>query len=137
MKRREEEPIPELRTHTETPETMINPTSPTTSTKLKANKMRDVYIKIHNASDTMHTDQTGCFPPNIQHRKQIHLPIQVGAAMISEELSIRYFQIAVPKSFRSQSLQKHQASNPAEARKRQNAPRIETDDKSFKPKVQL
>jgi hypothetical protein len=24
--------------------------------------MRDVYIKIHNESDTMHTDQTGRFP---------------------------------------------------------------------------
>jgi hypothetical protein len=25
-------------------------------------KMHDVYIKIHDASDTMHSDQTGCFP---------------------------------------------------------------------------
>jgi hypothetical protein len=51
LKRREEESIPELGTHTEAPETTINHTSPTTLTKLKANKMRDVYIKIHNASD--------------------------------------------------------------------------------------
>ncbi len=27
----------------------------------KPKKMRDVYIKIHNASNTMHTDQTCCF----------------------------------------------------------------------------
>jgi hypothetical protein len=25
-------------------------------------KMHDVYIKIHNVSDTMHSNQTGCFP---------------------------------------------------------------------------
>ncbi len=31
-------------------------TTPTTK------KMHDVYVKIHNASETMHTDQTGRFP---------------------------------------------------------------------------
>ncbi len=25
-------------------------------------KRHDIYIKIHNASDTMHSDQMGCFP---------------------------------------------------------------------------
>ncbi len=25
-------------------------------------KMQDVYIQIHNASETMHTNQSGCFP---------------------------------------------------------------------------
>jgi hypothetical protein len=24
--------------------------------------MKDIYIKIHNASDTIHTDQSSCFP---------------------------------------------------------------------------
>jgi hypothetical protein len=25
-------------------------------------KKHDIYLKIHNATDTMHTNQTGCFP---------------------------------------------------------------------------
>jgi hypothetical protein len=35
----------------------INP-----QTEPKARKMKDIHIKIHNASNTMHTDQMGCFP---------------------------------------------------------------------------
>jgi hypothetical protein len=46
-----EEPILDLGIHTETPETTINHTNPITSTKSKAKKMRDVFMKICNASD--------------------------------------------------------------------------------------
>ena len=33
-------------------------------------KMHDVYIKIHNAMETIHTDQTGCFPATSARRNQ-------------------------------------------------------------------
>jgi hypothetical protein len=36
----------------------------------KPKKMHDVYIKIHNASETMHTNQTGCFPAISSSRNQ-------------------------------------------------------------------
>jgi hypothetical protein len=62
IKKEEEEPIPELRSHIQTPENATNQTNPITPKQPKAKKMKDMYIKIHNASDTMHTDQTGCFP---------------------------------------------------------------------------
>jgi hypothetical protein len=58
----EEERIPELGTHMQTPENATNQPNPKTSKQPKAKKMKDIYIKIHNASVTMHTDQTGCFP---------------------------------------------------------------------------
>jgi hypothetical protein len=28
-------------------------------------KMNDIYIKIHNATKTMHSNQTGCFPETL------------------------------------------------------------------------
>ncbi len=62
IKEEEEEPIPELGTHTQTPENATNQTNPITPKQPKAKKMKNVYIKIHNVSDTMHTDQRGHFP---------------------------------------------------------------------------
>jgi hypothetical protein len=43
-------------TRTKTAETEDVPIYP------KTKKMKDVYIKIHNANKTMHSNQTGCFP---------------------------------------------------------------------------
>jgi hypothetical protein len=37
-------------------------TAETKDVPIYPKKMKDVYIKIHNASKTMHSDQTGCFP---------------------------------------------------------------------------
>jgi hypothetical protein len=39
-----------------------NESNPSPQTEPKARKMKDIHIKIHNASNTMHTDQTGRFP---------------------------------------------------------------------------
>jgi hypothetical protein len=50
----------------------------TTST---TKKMHDVYIKIHNASETMHTDQTG-LSSNIQQRKSIHNGVSRGGRQL-------------------------------------------------------
>jgi hypothetical protein len=58
----EEEPIPELGTHMQTPKNTTNQTNPITPKQPKAKKMKDIYIKIHNASDIMNTDQSGRFP---------------------------------------------------------------------------
>ena len=38
----------------------------------RVKKMHDVYIKIHNVSNTMHSDQTGRFPGNIEQRQSIY-----------------------------------------------------------------
>jgi hypothetical protein len=58
----EEEPIPELGSHTQTPENTANQANQINPKQPKAKKMKDVYIKFHNTSDTMHTDQLCCFP---------------------------------------------------------------------------
>ncbi len=42
--------------------TRIKMENENTDPPTREKKMHDVYIKIHNASNTMHSDQTGCFP---------------------------------------------------------------------------
>ena len=44
--------------------------NPGESTAPKPRKMRDMYIKIHNASETMHTDQPGRFPATSSNGNQ-------------------------------------------------------------------
>jgi hypothetical protein len=39
-----------------------NEPNPNPQTEPKAKKMKDIHIKIYNASNTMRTDQMGCFP---------------------------------------------------------------------------
>ena len=49
--------------------------------------MKDVYIKIHNATDTMHSDQTGCFPATSSRgNKYIMVLVQVDGNYIDAEL---------------------------------------------------
>ncbi len=47
-------------TRTKTAENEDKPINPEAMTR--ARKMKDVYIKIYIASNTMHSNQTGCFP---------------------------------------------------------------------------
>ncbi len=47
--------------------TIPNPDEPKAP---KPRKMRDMYIKIHNASETMHTNQPGQFPATLSNRNQ-------------------------------------------------------------------
>jgi hypothetical protein len=49
------EPVPDLGNHTENLPTVTKQVG--IPSALKPKNMRDVYIKVHNASDTMHTDQ--------------------------------------------------------------------------------
>jgi hypothetical protein len=44
---------------------------------LRSQKMKDVYIKIHNATETMHSDQTGCFPAT-SSRGNTYIMVLVG-----------------------------------------------------------
>ncbi len=49
-------------------------------------KMKDVYIKIHNASKTVHTDQTGCFPATSSRGNQyIMVLVEVDGNYIDAE----------------------------------------------------
>ncbi len=49
-------------------------------------KMYDVYIKIHNVSNTMHSDQTGCFPATSSSGNQyIMVLIEVDGNYIGAE----------------------------------------------------
>jgi hypothetical protein len=42
--------------------TKIKIKNESTEPPTREKKMHDLYIKIHNASNTMHSDQTGCIP---------------------------------------------------------------------------
>jgi hypothetical protein len=61
MKEDENRTESELKTYSES-KTTVSPQPNAISQIPKPKKMHDVYIKIHNASETMHTNQTGCFP---------------------------------------------------------------------------
>jgi hypothetical protein len=55
---------------------------PTTREK----KMHDVYIEIHNVSNTMHSDQTGCFPATLSSGNQyIMVLVEVNGNYIDAE----------------------------------------------------
>jgi hypothetical protein len=55
-------------------------------TILKTKKMHDVYIKIHNATETMHTDQTGRFPATSNRGNQyIMVLVEVDGNYIDAE----------------------------------------------------
>ncbi len=69
INKEDEEPTPELSTYPDPPVNKAQQNPPTMETQvgIKAiiplnEKMKDVLIKIYHANDTMHTDQTGCFP---------------------------------------------------------------------------
>jgi hypothetical protein len=49
-------------------------------------KMKDVYIKIHNATETMNSDQTGCFPKTSSRgNKYIMVLVEVDGNYINAE----------------------------------------------------
>jgi hypothetical protein len=56
------------------------------STAPKPRKMRDMYIKIHNASETMHTNQPGQFPATLSNGNQyIMVLVEVNGNYIDAE----------------------------------------------------
>ncbi len=49
-------------------------------------KMKDIYIKIHNATKTMHSNQTGCFPTKLSRgNKYIMVLVEVHGNYIDAE----------------------------------------------------
>ncbi len=49
-------------------------------------KMKDIYIQIHNATETMHSDQTGCFPTTSSRgNKYIMMLVEVDGNYIDAE----------------------------------------------------
>ena len=69
MEEDENEPESELKTYLES-KTTASPQPNAISQTPKPKKMHGVYIKIHNVSETMHTNQTGCFPAISSSRNQ-------------------------------------------------------------------
>ncbi len=58
----EDEPVLYLVNHDDIPTNAANPPTINNQQKAKPKKMQDMFIKIHNANNTAHSDQTGRFP---------------------------------------------------------------------------
>jgi hypothetical protein len=56
------EPVPDLGNHKDIPTNATNPNTINNQQKAKPKKMRNMFIQIHNANNTAHSDQTGRFP---------------------------------------------------------------------------
>ncbi len=56
------EPVLYLGNHSDIPTNVANPPTINNQYKAKPKKMQDMFIQIHNANNTAHSDQTGCFP---------------------------------------------------------------------------
>jgi hypothetical protein len=87
----QEEELPDLGTYTD--ET-TNHTIQITTHAPKPKRMNDVYIKIHNASKTMHSNFTGQFPAISSRGKQyIMLLVEVDGNYIDAEPLILWAQL--------------------------------------------
>jgi hypothetical protein len=62
IKSNEDDPVSDLGNHKDIPTNAANPNTINNQQKAKPKKMRDMFIQIHNANNTAHSDQTGCFP---------------------------------------------------------------------------
>ena len=63
-------------------------------------KMQDVYIKIHNATKTMHSDQTGCFPATSSKGNQyIMVLVEVDGNYIDAEPMKKISEGAIIKAY--------------------------------------
>jgi hypothetical protein len=54
--------VPDLGNHEDIPTNAVNPNTISNQQITKPKKMHDMYIQIHNANNTAHSDQTGRFP---------------------------------------------------------------------------
>jgi hypothetical protein len=82
----EDEPVPDLGNHKDIPTNAANPNTINNHQKAKPIKMGDMFIQIHNANNTAHSDQTGCFPVTSSSRKQfIMVLVEVDGNFIDAE----------------------------------------------------
>ncbi len=58
----QDEPVLYLRNHDDIPTSAANPLTINNQQKAKPKKMQDMFTQIHNANNTVHSNQTGCFP---------------------------------------------------------------------------
>ncbi len=80
------EPVPDLRNHKDIPTNAANPNTINNQQKAKQKKMRDMFIQIHNANDTAHSDQTGCFPvTSSSGNKYIMVLVEINGNFIDVE----------------------------------------------------
>ncbi len=82
-----DEPVLDLSNHEDIQTNTVNPNTISNQQKVKPKKMCDMYIQIHNANKTAHSDQTGCFPVTSSSRnKFIIVLVEVDGNLIDSEL---------------------------------------------------
>jgi hypothetical protein len=86
IKPNEDETVPDLGNHEDIPTNAANPNTINNEQKAKPKKMCDMFIQIHNANNTAHSDQTGCFPVTSSSRnKYIMVLVEVNGNFIDVE----------------------------------------------------
>ncbi len=80
------EPVPDLGNQEDIPSNTANPNIINNQEKAKPKKMCDMFIQIHNANNTAHSDQTGCFPvTSSSGNKYIMVLVEVDGNFIDAE----------------------------------------------------
>jgi hypothetical protein len=79
-------PIPDLGNPKDTSNNAANPNTINNQQKAKPKKIHDMYIQIHNATNTAHSDQIGCFPvTSSSGNKYIMVLVEVDGNFIDAE----------------------------------------------------
>ncbi len=82
----EDKPVPYLGNHKDIPTNATNPNTINNQQKAKQKKMCDMFVQIHNANNTAHSDQTECFPVTSSSRnKYIMVLVEVDDNFIDAE----------------------------------------------------
>ncbi len=82
----EDEPVLYLGNHDDIPTSAANPLTIYNKQKAKPKKMQDMFIQIHNANNTAHSDQSGCFPvTSSSGNKYIMVLVKVAGNFIDAE----------------------------------------------------
>jgi hypothetical protein len=86
IKPNKDEPVPDLGNHEDIPTNAANPSTVNNQQKAKPKKMCDMFIQIHNPTDTAHSDQTGRFPvTSSSGNKYIMVLVKVDGNFIDAE----------------------------------------------------
>jgi hypothetical protein len=81
-----DEPVLYLGNHDNIPTNAASPPTINNQQKVKPKKMEDMFIQIHNADNTAHSDQTGCFPvTSSSGNKYIMVFVEVDGNFIDAE----------------------------------------------------
>ena len=81
-----DEQVPYLGNHNNIPTNAANPPTINNQQKVKPKKMQDMFIQIHNANNTAHSDQTGRFPvTSSSGNKYIMVLVEVDGNFIDAE----------------------------------------------------